>query len=199
MGSSRDVELKSSEVDDDYLESVYPNHLAYCFTHNGLNSRIGNSYYYFLFADCLQFYLQDENGESDLCWSPQENTDLLATSPGMIGIGTTDSTFVPVEVEIRDSAPNDDFGGWDHVTECSIQLSSGNLIVAGGTDLSKNAPRIHLRPISYRVRIYYGGLYYADKEALSDGDHYKVVLWPALDNTCVVLKRSIDLVSNQLC
>jgi hypothetical protein len=71
------------------------------------------TYNYNLFADCYQFYLQDEDADGDLSdsWNEQAVKNLLAVAPGTIGVGTVRNMDVPVEVEIRDSAPENTVDG----------------------------------------------------------------------------------------
>jgi len=157
-----------------------------------------------LFADYHLFYLQDEQSEKDLSnsWTEQAVSDMLAVAPGVIGVGTVWNMDVPVEVEVLDSQPNDNFNEWDHVTEASLEVPSGRIIIAGCTDYLPDAARITVQPGTYKVRIYYGALDSVDEELGLDGDdHYKVVLW--LDANKIepkVLKRweaAPDSSSNQ--
>jgi hypothetical protein len=149
------------------------------------------TYTYNLFADYYQFYLQDENADGDLSdsWNEQAVKDLLAIAPGTIGVGTVRNMDVPVEVEVRDSAPEDNFDGWDHVVECGIEISSGKIVVAGCTDYFPDAARISVMPGNYRARIYYGDLDSLSEDGLDGDDHYKVLLWPSNDMNVRVIKR----------
>lgn len=148
------------------------------------------NYKYTLFADYYQFYLQDENAEGDLSnnWTEQAVDNLLALAPGTIGVGTVRNMDVPVEVEIRDSEPPCDFEEWDHVTECSIEVPSGKIVIAGCTDYFPDAARIVVRPGNYRARIYYGNLDSLSWNRPEGDDYYKVILWPSGDTGVRVLK-----------
>ena len=133
-----------------------------------------------LFADYFQFYLQDESSSGDLSdsWTQEAVDRLLAIAPGTIGVGTVRNMKVRVTVEIEDEEPAEDLALWDQVNECSIDVPSGRLVVAGCTDYFPDAPRIELQPGPYRARICYRNL---DKLSLSaDGlegdDSYRIVL-----------------------
>src|SRR4051812_15784647 len=149
------------------------------------------TYYYNLFADYFQFYLQDENADGDLSdsWNEQAVKDLLALAPGTIGIGTVRNMDVPVEVEIRDSAPENNLEKWDHVMECGIEIPSGKIVVAGCTDYFPDSARISVNSGNYRARIYYGDLDSLSEDGLDGSDHYKVALWPSDIMDVRVIKR----------
>jgi len=137
-------------------------------------------YNFDLFADYFQFYLQDEQADLDLSlniWSEQAVEDLLAVTPDIIHIGTVRNMTVPVAVEVHDSEPNEDFNLWEHITECSIEIPSGSLVVAGCSDYFPDAARIKIIPDTYRARIFYGALETLSEDGLDGDDHYKVTLW----------------------
>jgi hypothetical protein len=145
---------------------------------------------YKLFADYHQFYVQDEGVEGNLGdrWTPDAVARDLAVAPGTIGIGTVRNATVPVVVEITDGKPDDDMNGWGQVTECSIEVASGRLVVAGCTDYFPDAARIDMPPGSYRARIYSGNLNSLSDDGLNGDDHYRVVLWSAAPGPILVLK-----------
>ncbi|HEV3315366.1 MAG TPA: hypothetical protein VG488_00305 [Candidatus Angelobacter sp.] len=149
---------------------------------------------YTLFADYFQFYLQDESTEGDLSnsWPPEAVDRLLAVAPGTIGVGTVRNMNVPVVVEITDSEPDADLSAWDHVTECTVEVPSGRVVIAGCTDYFPDAARIELVPGPYRARIYYGGLSSLSEDGLDGDDHYRVVLWKAAPGPVQVLKQRGD-------
>ncbi|MEO5886165.1 MAG: hypothetical protein ABIQ77_00745 [Anaerolineales bacterium] len=150
-------------------------------------------YKFNLFADYFQFYLQDEQAASDLSklWTEQAVKDLLALAPSTIGIRTLRNMTVPVIVEINDSAPKEqNFDRWDHVNECSINISSGCIVIMGSTDYFPNASRIENSPSWYRARIYYEGLDTISEDGLKGDDHYKIVLWSADEANSRVIKRN---------
>ena len=144
-----------------------------------------------LFADYFQFYLQDENTKGDLSesWSQEAVDRLLALAPGTIGVGTARNMTVPVVVEVADDAPDEDIGSWDQINECTIDVPSGRLLIAGCTDYFPDAARIQLSPGSYRARIYYGNLNVLNPNSLEGDDHYKIVLWSAPPGPIKVIKE----------
>ena len=146
---------------------------------------------YSLFADSFQFYLQDESAEGDLSnsWTQEAVDRLLAVAPGTIGVGTVRNMNVPVVVEISDIEPDTDLSAWDHVNECTVEVPSGRVVIAGCTDYFPDAARIELAPGAYRARIYYGGLSSLSEDGLDGDDHYKVVLWTAASRPLQVLKQ----------
>jgi hypothetical protein len=151
---------------------------------------MARTFEYKLFADYHQFYLQDESVEGNLgdSWTPEAVARDLAVAPGTIGIGTVRNATVPVVVEITDSKPDDDLNRWDQVTECSIEVTSGRLVVAGCTDYFPDAARIDVPPGSYRARIYSGNLNSVSDDGLDCDDHYRVALWSAPHGPILVLK-----------
>jgi len=149
-------------------------------------------YKFHLFADFSQFYLQDEQSSGDLSqsWTEQTVSDMLAVAPGVIGVGTARSMEVPVEVEVLDSQPNNNFDEWDHVTEASLEVPWGHIVIAGCTDYFPDAARLTVQPGNYKGRVYYGVLDSVDESRLEGDDHYKVVLWLDADTSePKVLKR----------
>jgi hypothetical protein len=144
-----------------------------------------------LFADFFQFYLQDEAATGDLSngWDAEAVERLLAVAPGTVGVGTVRNMDVPVLVELLDSEPQGDLELWDHVTECSLAVPSGRIVIAGCTDYLPDAARISVAPGSYRVRVSYGSLDSLSEDGLDGDDHYRVQLWPAAAADLKVLKR----------
>lgn len=154
-------------------------------------------YHFDLFADYFQFYLQDEQAQpstDENIWAGHAVDDKLAAEPGIVNIGTVRNMDVPVTVEITDSPPSDDFDAWDHVTEATLDVPSGCIVIAGCTDYFPDAARISVPAGRYRLRAYYGALDSVDEETGLDGDdHYRVVLWTDIEEiTPRVLKRWVD-------
>lgn len=144
-----------------------------------------------LFADYFQFYLQDEAAEGDLSdsWTDEATDRLLAVAPGTVGVGTVRNMEVPVSVEVLEGEPPLDAAEWDHMTECSIQIDSGQLVVAGCTDYFPDAKRISLAPGTYAVRVSYGGLSSLSADGLDGCDNYRVQLWPGVTTAAKVIKQ----------
>jgi hypothetical protein len=113
-----------------------------------------------LFADYYQFYLQDEQADGDLSdsWTEQATTDLFALTLGTIGIGTVSNSDVPATVEVHNSEPEHDFDEWDRIIECSIDVPSGRIVVAGCTDYFPDAARISVEPGVYQARVFMANL-----------------------------------------
>jgi hypothetical protein len=134
-----------------------------------------------LFADYFQFYLQDESADGDLedSWTDDAVARLLAVAPGAIAVGTVRNMDVPVAVEVLLEAPMSDLDSWDHVTECSLDVPSGRIVIAGCTDYRPDAARIDVGPGTYRARISYGSLSSLSEDGLDGDDHYRVQLWQA--------------------
>ncbi len=146
-----------------------------------------------LFADYHQFYLQDELVQGNLgdSWTQEATERLLAITDGTIGVGTVRNMTVPVEVEVVQAEPQDSFDAWDQVNECSIDVQSGRIVVAGCTNYFPDATRIEVVPGMYRARIYYGGLDTLSEDGLDGEDHYRIVLWPGDPTPPVVLKKRL--------
>jgi hypothetical protein len=134
-----------------------------------------------LFADYFQFYLQDESAEGDLsdAWSDEAVERMLATAPGVVGIGTARNMNVPVTLEILEAAPSLDADAWEHIVECTLATASGRLAIAGCTDYFPDAARIAIAPGTYRVRACYAGLATLSEDGLEGEDRYHLALWPA--------------------
>ena len=149
------------------------------------------SYTLNLFADYHQLYLQDEQADTDTPedWGEQLTTRMIAVDPGIVGIGTARNMTVPVRVDLVATRPDDDFDVWDHVAEASLEVSSGQIVIAGCMDYFPDAKRLPVLPGCYRVRVYYGGLNTLSEDGLDGEDHYQVVLWPEKYRSPGVLKK----------
>lgn len=149
------------------------------------------SYSYDLFADYFQFYLQDETAEGNLgdSWTDDAVKRLLALAPGTIGVGTARNMTVPVVVEVCDQEPSDDIDEWDQINECSIEITSGKIVVSGCSDYFPDAARITVPRGTYRARIYYGKLDTLRGNGLEGDDHYRVTLWKASLAPLKVIKQ----------
>jgi len=154
-----------------------------------------------IFADYCQFYLEDgtSNFLTENLWDDEQAfLDMLATGPGGVAVGTARHYSVPVKVRVLDSEPEDNLDHWDHVTEASLSVPSGKLVVVGPTEYRPDAPRITVAPGDYRVRVYYANLESVAANGIDGDDHYEVTLWPdELAEESRVLKRS-DWTARQL-
>ncbi len=144
-----------------------------------------------LFADYFQFYLQDEAARGDLSqsWTADATERLLAVAPGTVGVGAVRNMHVPVLVEVHEVEPPLELEQWDHITECSLEVSTGRIVVAGCTDYFPDAARVVVPPGVYRARVSYGGLYTLSKDGMHGDDRYRVQLWLGASVEPRVLKR----------
>ncbi|GHO57783.1 hypothetical protein [Ktedonobacter robiniae] len=142
-------------------------------------------------AEYHQFYLQDEQTETDTPddWGEQLATQMIAVDPGIIGIATARNMRVPLRVDLFDVRPNGDIDLWDHVTEASLDVPSGQIVIAGSMDYIPDAKRLSVAPGSYRVRVYYGGLDTLSEDGLEGEDQYYVVIWPEKNSAPEILKK----------
>ena len=145
-----------------------------------------------LFADYFQFYLQDDHAEGrDIAaqWSDDDVARMLTVGPGVVGIGTARNMSVPVSLELLGEAPALDLTAWDHVVECTLVASSGQLVIAGSSDYLPDAARIPVAPGMYRVRLACAGLGTVSGSGMEGDDRYHLQLWPATAAEPVVLKQ----------
>jgi len=133
-----------------------------------------------LFTDYFQFYIQDEQVEGDLGedWTEEAVDRLLATTTGIIGVGTMRNMDAPVSLMLFASEPvlaaRDDIG---QVNECDLEITSEKAVIAGCTDYFPDAQRITLPNGIYRARIYYSNLDKISEDGLDGEDYYEVHLW----------------------
>ena len=146
-----------------------------------------------LFADYFQFYLQDESADGNLSnsWTEEATARLLAVAPGVIGVGTVRNMDVPVAIEVLGKEPASDEALWDHVVQCSIEVPSGKLVVAGCTDYLPEAIRIAVQPGTYVARIAYGALGSVSNNGLNGDDRYRVQLWIGASCPVAVIKQRV--------
>lgn len=156
-------------------------------------SELLRSYQLYPFADYFQIYLQDEQAteEGDVPddWGHQLVSQMIGIAPGTVAIGTVRNMTVPVEIQLFTSRPSDDLTVGDHITEASLDIPSGKLVVFGCSDGPSNALRIPVQPDSYRVRIYYSELESISENGLDGNDHYKVLIWPEEASNLKIIKK----------
>ncbi len=148
-------------------------------------------YEFSLFADYFQFYLQDDSPGvgTENPWTEQATNDMLAVAHGYVIVGTARNMTVPVALEVYDSDPGYIPEEWDHVTECSMEVRSGKIVVAGCTDYFPDATRIQVGPGPYAIRVLYGDLDKLSWSGLEGEDHYLVMMWPGRPTPPRVVKR----------
>lgn len=135
---------------------------------------------YELFADHFQFRLQDESADGNLeeSWTEDAVARLLATAPCTVGVGTVRNMAVLVALEVLETEPQADLDAWDHVVECSLDVPSGRIVIAGCTDYFPDAARVEVAAGAYRARVSYGSLDSVSEDGLNGDDRYRVQLWP---------------------
>jgi hypothetical protein len=136
------------------------------------------SYFFRVYAGYHQFYLSSDEESligtgADSFWTGESIRKMLATGPGLVGIGTGTYGDVPVSIQLATSSPQEDLGKWDHVAETFIDLGSGRLHVTGCPD--GPAGLIKVEPGIYRVRVYSGKLDTVEDE--QGEDYYRIVIW----------------------
>lgn len=156
----------------------------------------GDTHRFDLFADYFQIYLQDDDigaGNFSDSWTPEAIESGVALATRGIAIGTARNTMVPLEVVVREGPPAegaDDLEDWDRVTEASLDLPTGRIVVAGCTDYFPDAARITVRPGTYAARVYFAGLKSVSQNRLEGDDLYRIILWPDALRARRVLKAS---------
>jgi hypothetical protein len=133
-----------------------------------------------LFTDYFQFYIQDELNvaESGDAWTNEKVAMRLATTAGIVWVGTVRNMNAPVSLQLFASEPvlaeRDDIG---QINECDLAITSGKAVIAGCTDYFPEAQRLDLPNGTYRVRIYYCNLDQISEDRLEREDYYEVQLW----------------------
>jgi hypothetical protein len=126
-----------------------------------------------IFADYYQFYIQDEVADGNLSdsWNKEAEERLLAITEGTIGIGTFSNEDVLVDLIVFDEYNNEylkDEEYWDKINECTINIKSNKLVIAGCTDYFPEAERIEVKGEILLIKVYYK----------QNPEHYKVVICP---------------------
>lgn len=131
-----------------------------------------------IYADYHQFYLEDETSPHDTgqIWTKEAHEQMLAVSEKLIAIGTARNENVPVSIEFHDAEPILELKKYSRINECSLEVVSNKLILAGCTEYLPDAARIEVEPSIYRVRILYGNLKTVKDECEGD-DFYVLQLW----------------------
>nr|QCO92913.1 hypothetical protein [uncultured bacterium] len=151
------------------------------------------TYYYRVFADYFEFELLDDGTMLPIdSFNAETLPDRVVASPGAIGVATVRNYHVPVVIQILANGKIDQslaLDTWDHIVECSIEITTGRLVVFGATDYYPDAPRIPIAPGCYHVTIFFGGLNTLDKGGLHGEDVYLVMLQPGQATETRVIKR----------
>ena len=149
---------------------------------------------YVIVADYHQFYLWDHgrNPQAPTDYQAEDVAHRIKTAPFVLVVQPARDMDVPVELDVIDSPPEDQFDDWDHVAEASLDLPSGQLEIHECTGGSVDI--LQVMPGTYRVRAYFGGMNTVSDDGLDGEDHYRLVLWPAPPSPIVVLKQHNDLI-----
>jgi hypothetical protein len=84
---------------------------------------------------------------------------------------------VPVVLRIYEDRPDIGDAGFARVNECTIDIETGRLVIAGCSDHFPDAVRIGLECGTYNALIGYKGLDYLSEDGLDGGDSYHIYLW----------------------
>lgn len=128
-----------------------------------------------------QIYLEDYSCGfhfHEEAWNDEEYSSMLCVGEKFMIIGTVRSIQVPFFIEVLGDKPQLDFKSWDHVNECSIEISSG-LLVSGDFDTEGEMLKIDLAKGVYQAFVCYKGLGTISWDGLEGDDSYHVFLWPA--------------------
>lgn len=145
-----------------------------------------------ILTDYGMLYIADERCPTQTFddWTDENEADRMLVAPGAIVVSTGRLTLATAVVELRAALPSDEGPtglprrlasasvSYDHITEASLEIASGRLIVGGGIVCMRTGRRIAVTPGCFRARIYFG-----------DRDHYIFQLWPAPAAVPTVLKR----------
>lgn len=131
-----------------------------------------------IYADYHQFYLEDETSphETGEIWTKETVEQMIAASEKLVAVGTARYETVPVTIEFHDSEPELELENYSRVNECSLEVASNKLILAGCTEYLPDATRIDVEPAIYRVRVLYGNLE-SVKDDWEGEDFYVLQLW----------------------
>lgn len=134
------------------------------------------SYEFEVFADYFNFSVEDD-GSDDYVDPDAENWIAVGPGRARVTLTTARNMDVPVAVEVHEAEPPTDLDDWDRVTESSLEVASGKLMISGN-EYAPDAPRIELAPGHYRLRASYGQLDSVSEDGLDGDDHYRIQLWP---------------------
>ena len=143
-----------------------------------------------LFADYRQILVLDDLSlMANEIVTQEDVVRRLAIAPEGAVVHAERNMTVPVIVRVRRDAPGEPSSDCDHVTECSIDVTTGRLVVMGLMDDPDTAARIALPPGPYRMRACHRGLRTLGWNGLEGDDSYELTLWPAPMAALAVLKQ----------
>lgn len=145
---------------------------------------------YEIFADYHQFYLMDAVLQP---FAPEHYVEAdirkrIKVSDNIVVILPERNMTVPVELEVRDLAPEIDFSEWQHIAEASLGLPSGKLLIE---ECTGNEPIdvVELSPETYRLRACFSGLDTLSWNGLEGDDKYKIFMWTSAYEELKILKQ----------
>lgn len=146
-----------------------------------------------LMVDHYQFYVEGIACQADTStlWDNKNSIGMLAVAPGLVGVGIARyGGAVSSIVEVLNSRPAVNFDEWDQVAECSIEISSGCIVVYSPETDRATAPRIDAPAGIYRAFMCYGNLDSVEDDSVEQGDDlYKIMLWLGSNTQPTVLKH----------
>lgn len=128
-----------------------------------------------------QIYLEDYSCDFHFhgeAWNDEEYGSMLCVGKNFMIIGTIQRIQSPFSIEVLSDRPQLDLKSWDHVNECSIEISSG-LLVSGDFDTEGEMLRVDLENGIYHAFVCYAGLGVISRDELDGEESYHVLLWPA--------------------
>ena len=145
--------------------------------------------HYEIFADYHQFYLKDAQNylNAPLDYTDEDIKRRIKAEKYIIVIQPERNMTVPVDLEVVNSAPQEDFEDWNHVAEASLNLPSGKLQIEECCGETKDI--LILSPGLYRIRAFYGKLDKLSFDGLEGDDYYKIVMWQEPFEDVKVLKQ----------
>ncbi len=121
---------------------------------NSIREAMCRNYNLEIYADHLQFILEDEDSSSTS--ANDTKLHMLTVSNNSIYIGTWRDGTVQIELEVCKAKPEsaDSLENWDHVEETTLQVSSGRIRIR---ETLAKTPQDFVLPLpekTYRVRVY---------------------------------------------
>ncbi len=128
-----------------------------------------------------QFFIRDRDLRWDGAFSndPWSGGDGLGVAPGLVAVQTPRAAgYAPVIVEVHEGEPAPS-EGYCKVTEASVEVSSGALLVEGEENDASGSPvEVALADGTWRVRVLYADLDTCTYDDEDGADHYVVQLFP---------------------
>lgn len=147
-----------------------------------------------LFADYFQIYLRcaDTMALPDI-WDDAIVAQRVSPGPGSLVISTARNMPVPLRVVLHAKRPALDPAGFDHLVEASLEVPSGQLVIAGL--MEEPADDHAVPPGRLGALVGFQGLGTLSPDGLDGDDRYAVHLWPgmaAADRAVIVHRQWQD-------